>query len=54
MIDNKMEELFDNKELVEKFGENAKKQAEDNYSKEYYYKEISKIYNHVLRGEGNV
>lgn len=53
-LSSKMEELFDNKELVEKFGENAKKQAEDNYSKEYYYKEISKIYNHVLRGEGNV
>ena len=47
-LKNKIEILFKNKELTDKFANNAKKYAEDNYNKEIYYKKIMKIYKQVL------
>ena len=39
-LKNKIEILFENKELTDKFANNAKKYAENNYNKEIYYKKI--------------
>ena len=47
-LKSKIEILFKNKELTDKFANNAKKYAEDNYNKEIYYKKIMKIYKQVL------
>ena len=47
-LKNKIEILFENKELTDKFANNAKKYAENNYNKEIYYKKIMKIYKQVL------
>lgn len=47
---SKMKELFENEELVEKFGKKSKELAINLYSKEKYYDEIIKIYNSLLGG----
>jgi glycosyltransferase involved in cell wall biosynthesis len=41
---DKMKTLFDNKNLVNQYGENAKKQAKNEYGKEEYYQKIIGIY----------
>ena len=38
-------------ELAEKFGKNAKKFSEQEYSPEKYYKKIEKIYKKILGGK---
>lgn len=45
----KIEELFNNDLLVEKFSKQSKKICEKCYSKEVYYHEIMKIYNSLLK-----
>ena len=50
-LEKKMQELFENKELAEKFGKNAKKFSEQEYSPEKYYKKIEKIYKKILGGK---
>lgn len=47
-LSNKMKLLFDNENLVKQYGENAKKQAQREYSNEKYYEEIISIYYKVL------
>lgn len=46
-LKEKMILLFENKDLVKKMGENARKIAIEQYSKDYYYGELIKIYKKV-------
>jgi len=46
---DKMKKLFNNEELVKKFGDNAKEDANKLYGQENYYSEIIKIYEKVCR-----
>lgn len=48
---NKMETLFNNKELVTEYGVNAKKQANELYGKDIYYKNIMSIYEKLVKGD---
>ncbi len=43
-----MKELFENKELADKFGKSAKEFALNEYSPNGYYEKIEKIYKNVL------
>ena len=49
-LETKMKLLFENKELAEKYGKNAKEYAQKFYNKENYYNRIIEIYEEVLRG----
>lgn len=49
-LSEKMKILFESKELAEKFGENAKKDAINRFSKEVYYKNIIGIYKNLIGG----
>lgn len=46
---NKMETLFNNEDLVTKYGVNAKKQANELYGKDIYYKNIMSIYEKLVK-----
>lgn len=46
-----MELLFNNKYLTNTLGENAKKFAKKEFSKDRYYEEIYNIYEKLTRGE---
>lgn len=46
---NKMETLFNNEELVTEYGVNAKKQANELYGKDIYYKNIMSIYEKLVK-----
>lgn len=46
---NKMETLFNNEDLVSKYGANAKKQANELYGKDIYYKNIMSIYEKLVK-----
>lgn len=46
---NKMETLFNNEDLVSKYGVNAKKQANELYGKDIYYKNIMNIYEKLVK-----
>lgn len=46
---NKMETLFNNEELVTEYGTNAKKQANELYGKDIYYKNIMSIYEKLVK-----
>ena len=48
-LSNKMKELFKNEELVKEFGTNAKKQANELYGKDVYYKNIISIYEKLVK-----
>lgn len=48
-LSEKMEELFKNDLLVKEFGEKSKQICKELYSKEFYYSEIIKIYNDLLK-----
>lgn len=50
-LSNKMKELFKNEELVKEFGTNAKKQANELYGKDVYYKNIMSIYEKLVKGD---
>ena len=47
-----MKFLFENQELVEMYGTNAKKIAQKDYAKDEYYDKLIEIYKDVL-GEKN-
>lgn len=49
-LSSKMKLLFDNDKLVKQYGENAKRQAQEEYGKEKYYEKIINIYNKI-KGE---
>ena len=47
-----MKKLFNDKELANEFGENAKKYATKEYDKDKYYEKIINIYkNSVIKGD---
>ena len=46
----KMEQLFEDKELVKRMGKQAKQYAKKQYAKEEYYDQIMKIYQKVAKG----
>ena len=46
---SKMETLFNNEELVTEYGANAKKQANELYGKDMYYKNIMSIYEKLVK-----
>ena len=46
-LSSKMKQLFDNKELVEKFSKESKKLAKERYSNNKYYEDIINIYKKV-------
>ena len=48
-LSNKMKKLFKNEELVKEFGTNAKKQANELYGKDVYYKNIMSIYEKLVK-----
>lgn len=50
-LSNKMEKLFNDKELSEKLGKNAKEEAQRLYSKQIYYNKIIKIYERLVKGD---
>ena len=50
-LTDKMNTLFENQKLVEKFGKESKNLAKKNYNREVYYKKIEKIYKDVIKGE---
>ena len=50
-LSNKMEKLFNDKEISEKLGKNAKEEAQRLYSKQIYYNKIIKIYERLVKGE---
>lgn len=50
-LSNKMKKLFKNEELVKEFGTNAKKQANELYRKDVYYKNIMSIYEKLVKGD---
>lgn len=49
-LTEKMNILYENQSLANQLGENAKKIAQQKYSKEKYYNKINDIYNKVLDG----
>ncbi len=50
-LSNNMKVLFNDKELAEKLGNNAKEQAKKLYTKNVYYDKILKIYTDLIKGE---
>lgn len=48
---NKMKIFFEDAELAEQFGKNAKEEAKELYGKEKYYKRILDIYENFVKGE---
>ena len=50
-LTDRMNTLFEDKKLVEKFGKESKNLAKKNYNREVYYKKIEKIYKDVIKGE---
>ena len=48
-LSKKMEELFKNDSLVKEFGEKSKEICKELYSKEFYYSELIKLYNNLLK-----
>lgn len=50
-LTDKMNTLFEDKKLVEKFGKESKNLAKKNYDRGVYYKKIEKIYKGVIKGE---
>ncbi len=48
-LENKMNILFNDSDLVQKLGDNAKKSAKELYSKDGYYKKIIKIYENSIK-----
>lgn len=50
-LEEKMKLLFENKELADEYGRNAKNIAKKEYSKNEYYNKIIKIYEKLIRGE---
>lgn len=48
-LSEKMKDLFENKELAEKLGKKAKKDAKERFSKETYYKNILEIYEKLVK-----
>lgn len=50
-LTDRMNTLFEDKKLVEKFGKESKNLAKKNYDREVYYKKIEKIYKDVIKGE---
>ena len=51
-LKEKMKKLFNDKELANEFGENAKKYATKEYDKDKYYEKIINIYkNSVIKGD---
>ena len=50
-LSERMKTLFENDNLVKKFGNNAKTDATKLYGKEKYYDNILKIYNNLLKGD---
>lgn len=48
---DKMKILFENKNLAEEFGKNAKNDAKKFYEKDIYYKKIMDIYRNLVKGE---
>ncbi len=49
-LESKMKLLFENKELAEQYGKNAKEYAQKMYNKENYYNKIIEIYEEALKG----
>jgi len=47
----KINYLFDNKDIAKEFGDNAKELAKQEFSKEKYYDKLIKIYNSVSKDE---
>ena len=52
-LSEKLKKLFDNDELILKLGENARKQAKEEYDKNVYYNKIITIYNKLMAGNEN-
>ena len=50
-LSEKMKRMFEDKELIERFGKNAKKLATNLYGKELYYKKIANIYDKLVKGD---
>lgn len=50
-LSNKMNTLFNNKELAQKLGNNAKGQARKLYTKNVYYDKIIRVYTNLIKGE---
>lgn len=50
-LSNKMKIFFEEPELAEQFGKNAKEEAKELYGKENHYQKILKIYNNFVKGE---
>ena len=48
-LTKRMKELFENDSLVKKFSKKSKEICKELYSKEFYYNEIIKIYNSLLK-----
>lgn len=48
---NKMKIFFEDAELAEQFGKNAKEEAKELYGKEKYYQRILDIYDNFVKGE---
>lgn len=48
-LKHKMHILFEDKDLVKSFSEKSKQICKEYYSKEYYYDEIMKVYNSLLK-----
>lgn len=48
-LKDKMEILFNDNSLVEKFSKQSKQKCKELYSKEFYYEEIIKIYNTLIK-----
>ena len=47
----KINYLFDNKDIAKEFGDNAKELARQEFTKEKYYDELMKIYNKLVMEE---
>lgn len=52
-LKEKMQQLFENKELANEYGKKAKEYAKKNYDKEEYYKKITTIYDKVIKEKQN-
>lgn len=48
-LSEKMRKLFNDKNLADEFGKEAKKDAKNNYDKEEYYKKIINLYNEAIK-----
>ena len=48
-LSEKMKLLFENRELAESYGSNAKDDAKESFSKELYYNNIVNIYNNLIK-----